>query len=334
MKFSIIVPVYNTEKFVGDCIDSVLNQTYDDFELVLVDDGSTDKSSDVCKKYAAADERVLFFRKENSGQIKTRCYGISKSHGDYIVFLDSDDILDCNALRVIAQKISVYRCDMVIYTYEHFFGKPQIYETGKSKDTIISNKKELYIKIFSSEYYNSLCIKAIKRDFLRSDGYSALKNVRYGEDLLQTIDIIRQNPKTVFIEDVLYHYRTNPNSVTRTLNAERYASDIIFVRNAAYECLKSEGYLTDDEMCHFRGISIKLLCEGVSNIAQSKYAFSEKLRLIKGLKSTPYYKDFILGGKYDESSLGNKRPVWLLFKNGFLMTLICIFLLKRRLKER
>lgn len=334
MKFSIIVPVYNTENFVGDCIDSVLNQTYNDFELVLVDDGSTDNSSDVCKKYAAADERVLFFHKENSGQIETRCYGISKSRGDYIVFLDSDDILGRSALNTISQKITAYNCDMVIYAYERFSDEPKISETEKAEDIVISDKKELFVKIFSDEHYNSLCIKAVKREFLRSDGYSAMKEVRYGEDLLQTIDIIRQNPKTVVIGDVLYHYRQNTNSVTRALNLERYASDIIFVRSTAYECLKNEGYLTDDEMYRFRGISIKLLCEGVSNIAQSGCNFSKKLKLIKGLKNNTYYKDFILGGKYDEGCLGNKRPAWLLFKNGFLMTLICIFSLKRRLKER
>lgn len=334
MKFSIIVPVYNTEEFVGDCIDSVLNQTYDDFELVLVDDGSTDESGDVCKKYAAEDGRVLFFHKENSGQIETRCYGISKSHGDYIVFLDSDDILDKNALKVIAQKIDAYNCDMVIYSYERFFDKPKMCKAENAEDTVISDKKELYIKIFSDEHYNSLCIKSVKREFLRLDGYSALKDVRYGEDLLQTIDIIRQNPKTVIIEDVLYHYRTNPNSVTRTLNLKRYVSDIIFVRNTAYECLKNEGYLTGDEMYRFRGISVKLLCEGVSNIAQSGCGFSEKLKLIRGLKNNTYYKDFILGGKYDKSCLGNKRPVWFLFKNGFLVTIISIFSLKHRLKER
>ena len=334
MKFSIIVPVYNTEKFVGDCIDSVLNQTYDDFELVLVDDGSTDKSGDVCKKYAAEDERVLFFCKENSGQLETRCYGISRSHGDYIIFLDSDDILERSALDTIAKKITDYNCDMVIYAYECFFDKPKNCEMGEPEDVIILSKKELLVKIFSDEHYNSLCIKTVKREFLHFDGYSAMKEVRYGEDLLQTIDIIRQNPKTVVIGNVLYHYRQNANSITHALNLERYVSDIIFVRGIAYECLKNEGDLTDDEMCRFRGISIKLLCEGVSNIAQSDCGFSEKLKLTKSLKNNTYYKDFILGGKYDGRCLGNKRITWFLFKNGFLMTLICIFSLKHRLKER
>ena len=334
MKFSVIVPVYNTEKFIDDCINSVLNQTYSDFELILVDDGSTDKSGEICKKYAAADDRVLFFGKENSGQIETRCYGISKSHGDYIIFLDSDDILDPNALNVIHQKITACDCDMVIYSYERFCGKPKVCKTEKTEDIVISDKKDLYIKILSDEHYNSMCIKAVKRGFLRSDGYSALKNIRYGEDLLQTIDIIRQNPKTVIIGDVLYHYRTNPNSVTWTLDLKRYASDIIFVRNAVYECLKNEVCLTEDEICRFRGVSIRILCEGIANIAQSGCGFSEKRSLIKHLKENAYYKNFLLGGKYDKNRLGNKRPVWFLFKNGFLITLICIFSLKHRLKER
>lgn len=334
MKFSIIVPVYNTEKFVGACIESVLHQTCGDFELVLVDDGSTDKSAAVCRKYAAADERVLFFQKENSGQIETRCCGISKAHGEYIVFLDSDDLLDRNALERIGQKIAAYHCDMVVYAYERFCDQPNVCETGRDEDVVISDKKELYLKIFSDERYNSLCIKAVKRELLRPGEYSTQKNVRYGEDLLQTIDIIRQNPKTVLISDVLYHYRTNMDSVTRTLDPERYCSDIIFVRNAAYECLKNEVSLTDDEMCRFRGISIRLLCEGVSNIAQSKCEFSKKLKLIRHLKENTYYREFIRSGKYDKASLGNKRLVWFLFRNGFLVSLICAFSLKRRWKER
>ena len=98
---SIVVPVYNAEKYLNRCVDSILSQTYTDIELILINDGSTDSSGELCKKYAESDSRVKYFSKENEGPGVTRFLGAQKATGEYICFVDSDDYLSEDALEVL-----------------------------------------------------------------------------------------------------------------------------------------------------------------------------------------------------------------------------------------
>ena len=107
-KISIIVPVYNAKSYLSRCIDSILNQTYQDFELILVDDGSTDCSGEICDKYASNDIRIRVFHKPNGGVSSARNLGLSKINGNYVIFVDSDDFLMPNHLEILAQYAEIY----------------------------------------------------------------------------------------------------------------------------------------------------------------------------------------------------------------------------------
>lgn len=115
--FSIIVPVYQAERYLPKCIDSVIKQTFGDFELLLLNDGSIDKSIDICNEYARHDSRIRVFSQENHGQAFTRNKGIEFANGQYIIFLDSDDWLDLNALNLIHNCIKEDKSDVVLYKY-------------------------------------------------------------------------------------------------------------------------------------------------------------------------------------------------------------------------
>ena len=104
IKFSIMTPVYKVEKYLDECVSSVLNQSYENFELILVDDGSPDRSGQMCDAWAAKDKRVKVIHKENGGAVSARCMGIEKAEGDYYMFLDSDDTLRPCALEVHQDK--------------------------------------------------------------------------------------------------------------------------------------------------------------------------------------------------------------------------------------
>lgn len=329
MKFSIIVPVYNTEKYISACIESVLKQTYNNYELILIDDGSTDSSGKICDEYSKNDNRIRVFHKKNSGQIESRCYGVARSQGDFVIFLDSDDLLAENALRVIHKKIVYYKCNMVIYSYERFGDSPKRnYQASYKNDILISDKKDLYIRIFSDELYNSLCIKAVEKRFIRTNICTKFNEVRYGEDLLQTIDIIKQNPKTVVIEDVLYYYRTNMNSMTQSIRLERYAFDIMFVRNAAYECLTEECMLDANEIYNYRGRSIDMLVGGIASISRYKCEFTKKKKIFDEIKQSPYYKNFLCTDKYNRKCLGRRYIIWFLFQKNFYKILEWLYCVK------
>ena len=335
MKFSIIVPIYNTEKYIGACIESVLAQTYSDYELILVNDGSTDESGDICEKYSGSDNRIQVFHKENSGQIETRWYGVQKSKGDVVIFLDSDDLLSTNALSVIFEKIQKHHCDMLIYSAERFAEVPKVAcLVSSQEDRVISTREDLYKTILFSENYNSLCLKAIKREFVCSNDSIKYKDVRYGEDLLQTLDIISRVPKTVIIPDVLYFYRTNMQSLTQSLRIEQYARDIVFVRKFVYDIITHEQILNPKELRDYRGVAIRLMAEGVANISRCKISQSQKNKLFNDIKRSEYFKTFLDDSDYEASCLGNKRIVWFLFQKNLYFVIGWLFAFKRLVTSR
>ena len=116
VKFSIIVPVYNVEKYLEDCLDSILKQTYDDFEVIVVNDGSTDNSQKVIDNYAKRDNRIKAFKKKNGGVSDARNYGISKAKGEYFIFVDSDDTINDKLLEKLDKEIKKYdEIDLIKY---------------------------------------------------------------------------------------------------------------------------------------------------------------------------------------------------------------------------
>ena len=141
IKFSIIVPVYNTEQYIEECILSVLAQTYKNFELILVNDGSTDNSGLFIDLYANKDQRIKSYHKKNEGQIVTRNFAISKASGDFFVFLDSDDTLEKDTLSIIKDKVNLYDCDLIIYDSNRILNG-KIISNGRKilQEKIITNK--------------------------------------------------------------------------------------------------------------------------------------------------------------------------------------------------
>ena len=115
MRFSVIVPVYNSQRFLRKSLNSVTRQSFRDYEIILIDDGSTDKSGSICDDFAKKNKNIIVIHKQNQGQIAARTDGIKKAVGEYIVFVDSDDILEPNALEVLNNKIDQYHPDGVIY---------------------------------------------------------------------------------------------------------------------------------------------------------------------------------------------------------------------------
>ena len=121
MKFSILVPVYNVEKYLEQCLESIMAQTFTDFEVILVDDGSRDKSGLICDTYAQKyPEKIRVFHKENEGLLLTRRFSLKQAKGEYIVFVDSDDYVAKNLLETLAENFEFYACDMLLYNFVRF----------------------------------------------------------------------------------------------------------------------------------------------------------------------------------------------------------------------
>ena len=181
IKFSIMTPVYKVEQYLPECIESVLGQTYGNFEFILVDDGSPDRCGEICDEYAKKDSRIRVFHKPNGGLMHTRRYALERAQGDYYVFLDSDDYLSLDTLETLHRYISETGVDCVIYGFEWLRPEGTSHIKCSSYDCgrVITDKRELYNIVFNDEAYNSLCRKCAKASCF--DGRVSQRAVSYQE---------------------------------------------------------------------------------------------------------------------------------------------------------
>ena len=227
MKFSVLIPVYNTEKYLDKCINSVLNQSFQDFEVIIVDDGSTDNSTNVCDEYYRQyPNQIKVIRQTNQGLISARRVAIDCAKGKYCVFVDSDDFVELNLLENINQCLcQIPDIDIVLYSYYYFTdGKrkehPKIANNGMIWDS--SNKAELYKKLVFSGEIDAIWIKAIKKDLLMRDPipYEKYKHRNMSEDLLQSLYPITYADKIYYLDIPLYYYRYNNQSISRCFDKD------------------------------------------------------------------------------------------------------------------
>ncbi len=213
---SVIIPVYNVEQYLCECIDSVLSQTYSDYEIILVNDGSTDSSGIICDNYARANNSIRVIHKNNGGLSEARNYGVATAVGDFVLFLDSDDRITANALEILNDKIA--NCDLVIFGYKKF-------RSIESKDEFIPTIEEslpegCYDKVDILKMFkiNSLplvtaCFKFSRTEIVKANPFPLGKVC---EDEFIAHRFINSCNRITVINDCLYLYRENPNGITHS----------------------------------------------------------------------------------------------------------------------
>lgn len=324
MKFSIIVPVYNVEKYIDECINSVMMQTYKNFELILIDDGSTDRSGIICDYYAQKYGNIFTYHKRNKGQLHTRRYGIDRAQGDYYVFLDADDTLRKNALKTIKDKILTYHCDCVIYEFEKFLNGQSLEKKQDwiVEDRVITDKRELYRMVFLDHRYNSLCRKAVKASVFTGQDYGDFCYISHGEDLLQSLEILENCEKVVVISQPLYNYRMHEASLTHTICIENYHIDFV-VEEQMMQLLERAAVFTEEDYRDLRNYRIKLLVDRIRIVASLDATMTQKIQRMVAIKPMPYFRDFLAVGKCDFWRLGTKGfYFWLFCKDQYTTVII------------
>ncbi len=245
MLFSVLVPVYNAELYLKECVDSVLRQSEQDFELVLVNDGSLDDSGIICDRCRAMNPgRVRVAHQPNKGLILTRRAGIALAQGDYCVFLDADDALEPECLSTIRETIERTGADIVIYNNYSYFEEEKTTEPNTPvfadyAEFYGEKKREVYEILLSSWKLNNIWMKAIRTPLLQADDtpYDFYAEDTLGEDLLQTLYPVTYAERIVYRDRALYRYRRHGKSMTRRLEAgafDRLSSDRISTRLRSY----------------------------------------------------------------------------------------------------
>ncbi len=262
--FSVIIPVYNVERYLRECIDSVLAQTYKDFEIILVDDGSQDQSGSVCDEYSLRDSKVRVIHKKNEGLISARRAGLKASRGDYICFVDSDDTIHSCLLMDIAHVVERTNADVISFkwTRTDLAGRMLREETAVFPEGIVS--KRTYIrKVASSFDLNSLCKKICRRELFDIDSdYREYYCLSQGEDLLQTIPILERARVFYYLDKSYYYYRTNPTSISNNYKKGQYQS-LQVIRPMLFQCMMKLGYDTEEDLEAFFSQYLRSLLEKI-----------------------------------------------------------------------
>lgn len=240
MRFSILIPVYNVEQYLDECLQSVLRQSFSDFEVVIVDDGSTDGSGLICDTVAEQDKRVRVVHQRNKGLLLARRAAIDIASGEYLVCVDSDDSLRHDALEVLDEAIRRTDADIICFqaTRQPGFRVPYLDFGQLANDVCTVGDGGMWRvrrMLSCSHMLNQMWSKAFRLRIADAGAdYSAYEGLQYGEDLFQTCPLFDRASTVAFIDEILYYYRMNMDSISHTASPSRL-SDIKVARGRLAE---------------------------------------------------------------------------------------------------
>lgn len=250
---SVILPVYNTEHYLKQCLDSVLCQTYRDFEVILIDDGSADGSGDICDEYAQKDRRVKVIHQKNRGVSSARNAGLREASGEWISFVDSDDWLEADMFQVLLTGAEKYQADIaagdVYEESERGWTIRNIWkELGAESDDCFSGEKKF---LYGLSYTPVLWNKLIKRTLMEQFFDEACT---YGEDTLFLVEVVKKAQRVAVIKKPVYHYRFERvgNVVSERINCKTL--HLLEAYQSVAEVMKEQG--ADEAAAHIIYIAV------------------------------------------------------------------------------
>ena len=241
---TIIIPIYKVEKYIRQCVDSVIAQTYRDLEIILVDDGSPDNCPQICDEYSRKDSRVKVIHKINGGLIAARKSGLKAATGEYVCFVDGDDWIEPDMYERVAESIAKHPSDCVITQF--YFSYPDREDNSDYKlDHEFYTRDELEqlvypTMLFDGAFYKfgiyPCCwTKVFKKEILEKHIYDVDDRIRMGEDIAFTYPCLMECQTVSFVDKALYHYRINPESMTKA-----YDSRLPEIYTIPYEALSKK----------------------------------------------------------------------------------------------
>lgn len=210
VKVSIIIPAYNVECFIEQCVDSILAQSFDDFELILVDDGSTDHSGIICDEYTNKDVRVKVLHQPNAGLPAARKVGINNAQGDYVLFVDADDWVDPRHIESLVKKAEQEKADVVLCGFIYEYPRKQVRVANNPHSTI---GKDIVIECLNNSIHAGIVFKLVRRK-LYVDSQIRFPKYNYFEDMYLSTQILLHALKISSSGETTYHYRYNHSSET------------------------------------------------------------------------------------------------------------------------
>ncbi|MCI6191164.1 MAG: glycosyltransferase [Clostridium sp.] len=274
---SIIIPVYNVEEYIEECLKSILNQTYKDIELLIVDDGSTDNSIKIIKRYESKFEKIKIFTQKNKGASEARNLALKYAIGEFILFIDSDDFLEPTMIEKMVNKAEKYNSDVTICGYCLYYSKDnvknKIFTYGTEKKDNLS-PLEVVDMMLNYKLQGQPWNKLFKKDILINNKF-AFESGRYIEDIFPIFKIILKSNNISFIDEPLYYYRQR---ITSSMNekSKKLADDYFYAMYSIMKYIKKENIKVDKN----------------SYIAFRTIVLSNFIAMYTDYKRDSVYKDF------------------------------------------
>lgn len=262
---SIIVPIYNVENYLRQCLDSLINQTYKNLEIIVINDGSTDNSGIICQEYAQKDNRIIYIEKENGGQSEARNMGLDRMTGTYVTFVDSDDWVEPNYVEVLYKKLLEYCADIAVgnyYSYNEQEGIFYFHIFGNSYYEKVYDNVSIFENFYESEHMKNFALICVGGKLYKSDLFRELRFEvgKLGEDgyLNQKIYLLAE--KTIYLNAGLYAYRQREGSSSRSWT-EKWMHALVDAMSERITLLTSLGYPLEKHLVVYR----KMLDSALSN---------------------------------------------------------------------
>ena len=311
---SVIIPIYNSEKLREKCIQSIVEQTYKNLEIICINDGSTDNSENIIKKYMSNDKRIQLINQKNFGVSHSRNVGINLANGQYIMFVDSDDYIEKDYIEIMITSLLKSNSQIIISGNTKVTNNLKIKQSiyNKSLNTVfdITYPKELD-NMFKTYEFNSACMQLISTEIIKNNNIKFEKNIKYGEDMLFAFICYTYSKRTSYIMNYGYNYISNPDSVMNNYSIE--SLNKYYLDNITTSEIMSK-YITSKE-------SSKLYYKTLDIFAEISY----KLRISTDYKNYMHY----ISKARKEYDVYFK--LYNTFKYGKIRQRIALFLLKHRL---
>ena len=294
MKYSVIIPVYNVEKYIDRCLKSIISQNYDDLEIIVIDNGSTDSSGSICDTYASEYSNISVYHIENHGVGSARNFGLSKARGEFIYFVDSDDYLVGNLFADFADKL-VSDLDLVVFCYYNSFEEDLTEKSRTEKSLPFKGNydKDGFIKIFKELFLSDMLYtvwnKIYRREFLLENNLS-FEQYELGEDVRFNLNVYRNVNRIFLSQDSYYVYVIGrKGSAMSSYNPKRIQYQLQELKMV--DSLLSDWYLDSFDLD--QTIKARILMSNIYNISKQNTQFSSKVEYVKDICENKDIKSFI-----------------------------------------
>ena len=329
--FSIVVPIYNAGQYLAKTLCAIKKQDFTDFEALLVDDGSSDNSADICLSFSDKDERFHLYRKNNGGVCSARNYGIEKADGEYLLFIDSDDIVEPTMLSSCFKQIKKQGADILLFGMQ--------FDIEKQGEIVRSYRKrcasmlfdarqldEYYKELYENNYITSMCNRVTKMQLIKDNNVRFNEKITNYEDMIFSLECLRYAEKVQSLEECYYHYILRDELGMSRKYKENLSKTLFDTVNLLCKNLDALPLSASTKEWARKDVQ-RILWIGVANICRKKSTIREKSRAIGELCSQSWVRELLpmdkTGNKYNDicvvlykMKMWTAEAVWNIFSNA------------------